>query len=86
MVMGWCGLSQAWLRATDVFGDTALGLALVGSLFALFVFVLLCISCVLRLTFHPNAVAADMRHPVRHAFMATLPLSIMLRISVSVMG
>jgi tellurite resistance protein len=78
MVMGWCGLSLAWLRATDVLGDTALGLGLVGSLFALFVFVLLCISCVVRLTFHPNAVAADMRHPVRHAFMATLPISIML--------
>ena len=78
LVMGWCGLAQAWLRATDAFGDTALGLGLVASIFALFVFVLLCISCLLRLSVHPEAVAADMRHPVRHAFMATLPLSIML--------
>ena len=84
MVMGWCGLSLAWLRATDVLGDTALGLGLVGSIFALFVFVLLCLSCVVRLTFHPNAVAADMRHPVRHAFMATLPLSIMLLAGIGV--
>ena len=78
LVMGWCGLAQAWLRATDAFGDTALGLGLVASIFALFVFGLLCLSCILRLHAHPGAVAADMRHPVRHAFMATLPLSIML--------
>ncbi len=78
LVMGWCGLSQAWLRATDAFGDTALGLGLVGAIFALFIFVLLCISCVLRLTLHPQAVAADLRHPVRHAFMGTLPLCLML--------
>jgi tellurite resistance protein len=84
MVMGWCGLSIAWLCATNVLGDTALGLGLVGSIFALLVFVLLCISCVLRLTYHPNAVAADMRHPVRHAFMATLPLSIMLLAGIGV--
>jgi tellurite resistance protein len=84
MVMGWCGLSLAWLRATDVLGDTALGLGLVGAIFALLVFVLLCLSCVVRLAYHPNAVAADMRHPVRHAFMATLPLSIMLLAGIGV--
>ena len=84
MVMGWCGLSLAWLRATDVFGDTALGLGLVGAIFALLIFVLLCVSCVVRLTYHPNAVAADMRHPMRHAFMATLPLSIMLLAGIGV--
>jgi tellurite resistance protein len=76
--MGWCGLAQAWLRATDTLGDTALGLGLVAACFALFVFCLLCVSCVVRLSAHPDAVAADMRHPVRHAFMATLPLSILL--------
>jgi tellurite resistance protein len=84
MVMGWCGLSLAWLRATDVFGDTALGLGLVGAIFALLIFVLLCVSCVVRLTYHPNAVAADMRHPMRHAFMATLPLSVMLLAGIGV--
>jgi tellurite resistance protein len=84
MVMGWCGLSLAWLRATDVLGDTALGLGLVGAMFALLVFVLLCLACVVRLTVHPNAVAADMRHPVRHAFMATLPLSLMLLAGIGV--
>lgn len=84
MVMGWCGLSIAWLRAADVLGDTALGLGLVGAIFALLVFMLLCVACVVRLTYHPNAVAADMRHPVRHAFMGTLPLSIMLLAGIGV--
>lgn len=78
LVMGWCGLSLAWLRATDLFGDTALGLGLVGGLFSAVLFVLLCIACVIRLNAHPHAVAADLRHPVRHAFMATLPVSILL--------
>ena len=78
MVMGWSGLSQAWLRATDIFGDNALGLGLVAAFFALLVFVLLCLASIVRLQAHPNAVAADMRHPVRHAFMATLPVSILL--------
>lgn len=84
MVMGWCGLSQAWLRATDVFGDTALGLGLVAAIFAQFIFVLLCLACIVRLQAHPNAVAADMRHPVRHAFMATLPISILLLASLGI--
>ena len=78
MVMGWCGLSQAWLRASDVFGETAIGLSLVSASFALLIFVVLCIACVIRLSAHPRAVAADMQHPIRHAFMATLPISIML--------
>lgn len=84
MVMGWCGLSQAWLRAADVFGDTALGIGLVGAIFSLTAFVLLCLASVIRLQAHPNAVAADMRHPVRHAFMATLPISILLLASIGI--
>jgi tellurite resistance protein len=84
MVMGWCGLSQAWLRATDIFGDMAFGLGLVGAAFSLIVFVLLCIACVIRLSAHPHAVAADLRHPVRHAFMATLPISILLLVSLGI--
>lgn len=84
LVMGWCGLSQAWLRAAPVFGDMALGLGLVGAIFAAVIFVLLCIACVIRLSAHPNAVAADLRHPVRHAFMATLPISILLLASIGI--
>ena len=84
LVMGWCGLSQAWLRATDVFGDTALSLGLVAAIFAQLIFALLCLASIVRLSAHPNAVAADMRHPVRHAFMATLPVSILLLASLGI--
>ena len=84
LVMGWSGLAQAWLRAIDVFGDTALSLGLVAAIFAQFIFMLLCLACIVRLSAHPNAVAADMRHPVRHAFMATLPISILLLASLGI--
>jgi len=84
MVMGWCGLSQAWLRATDLLGNNALGIGLVAGMFALLLFGALCLACIVRLQAHPNAVAADMRHPVRHAFMATLPISILLLASLGI--
>lgn len=84
LVMGWCGLSQAWLRATPVLGDTALGLGLVAAIFGQLIFMLLCLACIVRLQAHPNAVAADLRHPVRHAFMATLPISILLLASLGI--
>lgn len=84
MVMGWCGLSQAWLRATDLLGNTALGFGLVAGIFALLLFVVLCLASIVRLQAHPNAVAADMRHPVRHAYMATLPISILLLTSLGI--
>ena len=84
MVMGWGGLSLAWLRASEVLGDTALGLGLVGAVFSLLVFSILGMACIIRLSAHPNAVASDMRHPVRHALMATLPISIMLLATIGV--
>lgn len=84
IVMGWCGLSLAWLNATDELGDWALGLGLIGSAIALCIFLLLCVTCVVRLQAHPQAVAADMKHPIRHAFMGTLPLSLMLLAGIGV--
>ena len=84
MVLGWCGLSQAWLRATDIFGTPALSLGLVAAIVALFIFVLLCLASVLRLQAHPLAVAADMRHPIKHAFMAALPISMLLLASLGI--
>ena len=84
MVMGWCGLSIAWLRASDTLGNTALGLGLAAGILALLLFVVLCLACIVRLKAHPNAVVADMRHPERHAFMATLPISILLLASLGI--
>ena len=78
LVMGWCGLAQAWLRATDVLGNLALGLSLAAGAVALLIFGILCIACLVRLKVHAAAVRADLKHPVRHAFMATLPISLML--------
>lgn len=78
VVMGWCGLATAWLRATELLGDMALGLGLVASLIAALVFGLLGLACIVRLQAHPQAVQADLKHPVRHAFMAALPISLML--------
>ena len=84
MVMGWCGLAQAWLRATDGLGNTAYGIGLVAGAFALLLFVVLCLASLLRLQAHPGAVAADMRHPIRHAYMATLPISVLLLASLGI--
>ena len=84
LVLGWCGLSQAWLRATDILGEQALGLGLVAAIFGVVIFVLLCLACVVRLNAHPDAVMADMRHPVRHAFMAGLPISLILIANIGV--
>ncbi len=78
MVMGWSGLAQAWIRSTPLLGEQALGIGLVAAAFALLVFVLLCAASLVRWWAHPLAVLADMRHPVRHAFMAALPISMLL--------
>ena len=78
LVMGWCGLATAWLRADVQFGEMALGLGLVAALIATLIFGLLGLACIVRLHAHPHAVQADLKHPVRHAFMATLPISLML--------
>jgi tellurite resistance protein len=84
LVLGWCGLSLAWLRATDILGEQALGLGLVAALFGVFIFVSLCVACVVRLNTHPEAVMADMRHPIRHAYMAALPISMILIANIGV--
>ena len=78
MVMGWSGLAQAWLRSTPLLGDEGLGMGLVAGAFALVLFVLLCAASLVRWWAHPLAVLADLRHPVRHAFMAALPISMLL--------
>jgi len=84
LVMGWCGLSQAWLRAAEVMGEPALGLGWACAFLAVLIFGVLCVACVVRLSAYPDAVAADLRHPVRHAFMATLPISLLLMANLGV--
>lgn len=82
-VMGLCGLSLAWSRATPGMGEAAGAIALGVGVLALAVFALLGMLSLLRLQRHPEAVAADLRHPVRHAFVAAVPASVLLLATVA---
>jgi len=84
LVMGLCGLSLAWHRATPLLGEMAEGLALVAGLVALGVFVVLLVASWLRLSRYPAALADDLKHPVRHAFVAAFPVSLLLLATVGV--
>lgn len=77
-VMGLCGLTLAWLRATRLLGDMAGGVALVLALLAGTVFVVLLLAYSLRASRFPAALQEDLRHPVRHPMVAALPLSLLL--------
>jgi tellurite resistance protein len=78
VVMGLSGLSLAWHRAGSVLGEMADGIALVVGGLAALVFVLLLVASFVRASRYPAALADDLKHPVRHAFVATLPLSTLL--------
>ena len=84
LVMGLCGLSLAWHRAGPVLGEMADGFALVTGLLALGVFVVLLVASLLRASRYPAALAEDLRHPVRHAFVAAFPVSLLLLATVGV--
>ena len=84
LVMGWCGLSQAWLRGAELLGEHAHTLGIASGAFSALLFGLLCLASIIRLSAHPRAVEADLHHPVRHAFMATLPISILLLASLGI--
>ena len=55
-----------------------------GRLVGLVMFVLLAALSLLRWQRHPQALADDLRHPVRHAFVAAVPVSLILLASVAV--
>ncbi len=78
MVMGLCGLSLAWGRAAPLLGDMAGAGSLVLAGFAALVFMVLLVLSWIRWQHHPEALAADLKHPLRHAFIATVPVSIIL--------
>jgi len=83
-VMGWCGLAQAWLRATDASEGVAPFLAAIAGSVALLIFLIVSLLSVVRWLKYPAAVAMDVEHPIRHAFLATIPISIMLLASLGV--
>lgn len=78
LVMGLCGLSLAWHRAGAALGGMATGVALVVGALAVLVFVLLLVASLLRMSRYPAALAEDLKHPVRHAFVAAFPVSLLL--------
>lgn len=78
LVMGWTGLAMAWLRGSELLGALALGPAWVAGGMATLIFALLCLASLLRLKLHLQAVRKDLLHPIRHAFMATFPVSVIL--------
>ena len=78
LVMGLCGLSLAWHRGQRILGDMADGVALVMAAVAALVFVVLLVASVLRAVRYPAALAEDLRHPARHAFVAAFPVAVLL--------
>ena len=84
IVMGLAGLSLAWGRAAPIMGEMAEGGALVLAVAALLMFAVLAVFSLLRWQHHAPALAADLKHPVRHAFVATVPISLILLATVAV--
>lgn len=78
MVMGLSGLSLAWLRAVPHWGPVALQVSLGIGALAGFVFVLLMGLTLWRWVHFPDVVLEDVRHPLRHVFVAALPSSLVL--------
>lgn len=83
IVMGLSGLSLAWHSAVPILGDTAgAGAMVIGALAAL-VFMVLAGLSLLRWQRYPQALADDLKHPVRHPLVAALPVSLMLLATVA---
>lgn len=78
VVMGLAGLALAWWRAEPIMGATAglVGLALAAA--AALVFAALAALSVVRWRRYPEAWAEDLRHPVRHLFVAAIPIGLIL--------
>jgi tellurite resistance protein len=84
LVMGLCGLALAWHRAVPLMGEMAGAAALVIGALAALVALILAAGTVLRLQRHAEAWREDLRHPVRHPFVAAMPISLLLLATVSV--
>jgi tellurite resistance protein len=84
IVMGLCGLSLAWLRAAPLMGAVTGTIATALGAFAALVFLALAAASAVRLQRHPDAWRDDCTHPVRHTFLATLPVSLLLLATVAV--
>lgn len=82
--MGLCGLSLAWWRAAPLMGEMATGIALVCGLAAALAWAALGVASLLRWQRHPQAWTEDLKHPVRHTLVATVPVATLLLATVGV--
>jgi tellurite resistance protein len=83
IVMGLSGLALAWHRAVPAMGAAAESVAAAIGAMAGVVFTILAAGTLLRARREPQAWAEDRRHPVRHTFVATLPISLVLLATVA---
>lgn len=81
LVMGVGGLSLAWQRAVPVLGELAGAVSMALSGLAGVIALVLAGASLLRWRRYPQALAEDLRHPVRHGFAATLPIGLLLLVT-----
>jgi tellurite resistance protein len=88
LVMGYSGWSLAWHRASPFFGEAAETVSAVIGVLAALCLVVLLVASVMRAWRYPEALLEDLKHPVRHAFVAAAPVGAMLvaTVGVSQMG
>jgi len=84
LVMGYSGWSLAWHRAGPFFGEAADVVSAVVGVLAALVLAVLLVASVLRAWRYPEALMEDLKHPVRHAFVAAVPVGTMLVATVGV--
>ena len=83
VVMGLCGLALAWHSADAALDEAATGVSLAIGAVAVCVMLALLVLSVLRASRYPAALAEDLRHPVRHGFVAAVPVATLLLVSLA---
>ncbi len=78
LVMGLSGLALAWYRAASLLGNSALWVAEGLGVLAAGVMLVLLVTSVWRWLQHRPAWMEDLHHPVRHPFVAAMPIGLML--------
>lgn len=77
-VMGLAGLSLAWHRATGLLGEGGRVAGLLLGALAGLVFLAVLAGSLLRARRHPAHMAEDLKHPVRHPFVAAFTVALIL--------
>ncbi|RPH64901.1 MAG: C4-dicarboxylate ABC transporter [Burkholderiales bacterium] len=87
-VMGLSGLALAWHRGAAQLGEPAIAVSVALAILAAVVFATLLAATAVRARRHPLALREDLQHPVRHAFVAAVPISALLLVTlwVSLVG